>query len=144
MMCRVCAGVEGEGIHEDIVDTVHMITHSTQLPWILAIQMFALLAYNYMGMSVTGHLGAVFRTVLETMRTLFVWLVDLALFYGGAGLGESWSKWSFMQAAGFLVLVTGTLVYGSGDEVEAKRVRFFSLAFSCSLHKGLLFAFIAC
>jgi hypothetical protein len=45
----------------------------------------------------------VFRTVLETMRTLFVWLVDLLLFYTPLGLGklgESWSAWSFMQAAG--------------------------------------------
>ena len=51
----------------------------------------------------TGGLGAVFRTVLETMRTLFVWLVDLLLFYTPLGLGklgESWSAWSFLQAAG--------------------------------------------
>ena len=44
-----------------------------------------------------------FRTVLETMRTLFVWLVDLLLFYTPLGLGklgESWSAWSFVQAAG--------------------------------------------
>lgn len=50
-----------------------------------------------------GALGAVFRTVLETMRTLFVWLVDLLLFYTPLGfgtLGESWSKYSFVQAAG--------------------------------------------
>lgn len=50
-----------------------------------------------------GALGAVFRTVLETMRTLFVWLVDLLLFYtplGFGSLGESWSKYSFIQAAG--------------------------------------------
>ena len=50
-----------------------------------------------------GALGAVFRTVLETMRTLFVWLVDLLLFYTPLGfgtLGESWSRWSFVQAGG--------------------------------------------
>ena len=44
-----------------------------------------------------------FRTVLETMRTLFVWLVDLLLFYtplGMGNLGESWSAWSYLQAAG--------------------------------------------
>ena len=51
-----------------------------------------------------GALGAVFRTVLETMRTWFVWLVDLLLFYTPLGfgtLGESWSKYSFIQAAGY-------------------------------------------
>ena len=51
-----------------------------------------------------GGLGAVFRTVLETMRTLFVWLVDLLLFYTPLGmgkLGESWSTYSLIQAAGW-------------------------------------------
>ena len=55
------------------------------------------------GICHAGGLGAVFRTVLETMRTLFVWLVDLLLFYTPLGLGklgESWSGWSFLQAAG--------------------------------------------
>ena len=50
-----------------------------------------------------GGLGAVFRTVLETMRTLFVWLVDLLLFYTPLGmgkLGEAWTTYSFIQAAG--------------------------------------------
>eukprot|EP00879_Flechtneria_rotunda_P028943 GHRR01031185.1.p1 GENE.GHRR01031185.1~~GHRR01031185.1.p1 ORF type:complete len:102 (+),score=20.72 GHRR01031185.1:84-389(+) len=70
---------------------------------VLSVQLFALLAYNVAGMMVTGHLGAVFRTVLETMRTLFVWLLGLLLFYtslGGGELGESWSRWSYLQAAG--------------------------------------------
>lgn len=50
-----------------------------------------------------GQLGAVFRTVLETLRTLFVWLADLVLFYTPLGmgkLGESWSKYSYVQAVG--------------------------------------------
>lgn len=67
-------------------------------------------------------MGAVFRTVLETMRTLFVWLVDLALFYGGFGLGESWSIYSWLQAAGFVVLVCGTLLYQKGDEMDSEKV----------------------
>ncbi len=44
-----------------------------------------------------------FRTVLETLRTLFVWLADLMLFYTPLGvgkLGESWSKYSYVQAVG--------------------------------------------
>lgn len=52
-----------------------MIRNSPKLQVILLIDMGALLCYNLSGMMVTGHLGAVFRTVLETMRTLFVWLV---------------------------------------------------------------------
>jgi hypothetical protein len=117
------AGSEGDGIHEDTVDTLHMIRSNGHLAVLLLVQMAGLLAYNYMGMHVTGHLGAVFRTVLETMRTLFVWLVGLLLFYVGTGLGEAWDRWSPVQALGFLVLVAGTIVYGRGDERAAELVR---------------------
>ena len=41
-----------------------------------------------------GGLGAVFRTVLETMRTLFVWLVDLLLFHIALGMGRLFPKLS--------------------------------------------------
>uniref|UniRef100_A0A7S3QMG5 EamA domain-containing protein n=1 Tax=Dunaliella tertiolecta TaxID=3047 RepID=A0A7S3QMG5_DUNTE len=117
-------GEEGEGIHEDIKDTAVMISNSRALQLILGLDMFALLAYNMAGMMVTGSLGAVFRTVLETTRTLFVWLVSLGLFYlplGVGQLGESWTKYSWMQAAGFAVLVCGTLVYNKGDEEVVRK-----------------------
>lgn len=81
-------GPEGEGIHENTLDTLTMIGNSKALQTILAIDMAALLLYNMSGMAVTGHLGAVFRTVLETMRTLFVWLIDLLLFYTPLGMGQ--------------------------------------------------------
>lgn len=118
-------GVDGQGIHEDSLDTWHMVTHSSGIARILALDMVALLAYNVAGMCVTGHLGAVFRTVLETTRTLFVWLVDLMLFYTPLGLGklgESWNVYSWVQMAGFCVLVAGTVIYGKGDEaaIEAE------------------------
>lgn len=96
-----------------------MIKGSPAIALVLAVQMSGLLAYNVAGMAVTGHLGAVFRTVLETSRTLAVWVVDLLLAatgVGGGGLGESWGPWSWVQAAGFVVLVAGTLLYGQGDE----------------------------
>ena len=41
---------------------------------------------------------------METMRTLFVWVADLALYYsplGGSGkVGEQWDSHSWMQARG--------------------------------------------
>lgn len=46
----------------------------------------AMLMYNIAGMLVTDELGASARTVLETTRTLFVWLVS-----GGGQPG--WGSW---------------------------------------------------
>lgn len=68
-------------------------------------------------MLVTDRMGATTRTVLETTRTLLIWVVNLLLYYGqplkGAALGEPWTAHSWLQAVGFAVLVAGTLTYGA-------------------------------
>lgn len=99
--------------------TPQLLKSSPVLLAVVLTDIVALLGLNVSGMCVTGHFGAVFRTVLETTRTLAVWLVGLLLYYtplGGGRLGESWNKYSWIQALGFVVLVTGTVVYGKGDE----------------------------
>jgi hypothetical protein len=61
-------GAEGSGIHENSRDTWHMVSHTPSIAMVLVLDAVALMAYNVSGMCVTGHLGAVFRTVLETTR----------------------------------------------------------------------------
>lgn len=112
-------GEDGTGLHEDTWETIHMITHSKSLPYVVPALGLTLLAYNIAGMFVTDNIGAVARTVLETMRTLFVWLIDLLLYYTPLGLGrlgEAWDKYSYLQALGFAILVAGTVIYGHGDD----------------------------
>ncbi|BDA43255.1 Solute carrier family 35 member F6 [Coccomyxa sp. Obi] len=115
-------GKDEEGIHEDTRESIHMITHSIPfwaIPAVLVANSLSLLLYNVAGMFVTEELGAVSRTVFESARTLFVWLGDLLLFYTLDGrLGEGWDRSSYLQAAGFAVLVVGTLIYSRGDQLE--------------------------
>ncbi|CAL8468753.1 g8293 [Coccomyxa elongata] len=117
-------GKDGEGIHEDTRESIHMITHSIPfwaIPAVLVANSLSLLLYNVAGMFVTEELGAVSRTVFESARTLFVWLGDLLLFYTLDGrLGEGWDRSSYLQAAGFAVLVVGTLIYSRGDQLEER------------------------
>ena len=83
---------------------VQLITHSSSLPYLVPTLVLSLLCYNIAGMFVTDEIGAVARTVLETMRTLFVWMVDLLLFYTPLGmgrLGEKWDNYSYLQAVGY-------------------------------------------
>lgn len=58
---------------------LQMLAHNPHILGLVCFMAFALLMYNIAGMNVTGELGAVFRTVLETTRTLFVWLVRVCL-----------------------------------------------------------------
>ena len=64
-------------------------------------------------MEVTENLNAVHRVVIETLRTLCVWLVDLLLYYviSKGRIGEKWTVYSFVQLFGFALLVLGTLAY---------------------------------
>ncbi len=85
------------------VSCVQLITHSSTLPFMVPALVLSLLCYNIAGMFVTDEIGAVARTVLETMRTLFVWIVDLVLWYTPLGLGrlgEKWDNYSYLQLVG--------------------------------------------
>jgi len=108
---------------ENSLDSFELVKSSNGIAMLVLAQMGAMLCYNFAGMCVTDNLGAVFRTILETTRTLFVWAVDCVLFYGfpDTGLGEGLTKYSYLQAIGFAVLVLGTLVYDKGDWVAARR-----------------------
>merc|ERR1712110_898055 len=102
---QLIPGDDVGGVFENTKDSFDLIASSTALQIVLIVQLFSAFSYNYAGMSVTGNFSAIFRTVLETMRTLGVWTVDLLLFaFHVAGLGERWTSYSFIQAAGFILL----------------------------------------
>lgn len=77
-------------------------------------------------MLATNALGAVPRTMLESVRTLGVWLASLALFYwlprNVAHLGERWAAHSWMQAFGFAAAALGNLIYSRGEETHYARL----------------------
>ena len=62
-------------------------------------------------MLVTSELTAVHRTIFEALRTFFIWIVDLIIYQIDEDFGENWDNWSFMQLAGFLILVCAMLIY---------------------------------
>jgi hypothetical protein len=111
-------GKDVGGVYENSLDTAYMIFHSPLIGGLLAVDLLAINMFNAAGMRITSSLGAVFRSVLEAVRTLNVWLLDLALYYyfTNGTLGEAWSgQYSWLQACGFVVLVTSALTYGRGN-----------------------------
>jgi hypothetical protein len=98
---------------EDPFDAFYMLFHSLPIIAVVAADMALMLAYNVCGMEVTNNLSAVARVIIETLRTLFVWLCDLILFYiiSSGRLGEPWTPYSYLQAAGFALTVAGTVIY---------------------------------
>jgi len=58
--------------------------------------------FNYFGVSVTKHINATTRMVLDNVRTIVIWAADLIL---------RWEQFQFMQIIGFVLLLLGTAVY---------------------------------
>lgn len=54
----------------------------------------------------------VHRTLIDSLRTILVWVIDIIIFYLSKGsFGESWNAYSYVQLIGFSLLVIGTIVY---------------------------------
>ena len=56
--------------------------------------------YNFFGMSVTRHISATMRSIIDTCRTITIWIVSL-----GLGWEMLVWPWSLMQVSGFALLV---------------------------------------
>ena len=101
--------------HEDFGDTLLKLRHSSSLLTVVLVYCVFIGTYNWLANIVTLRLNAVVRSILDTLRTLGVWAIDLAIWYGGwrsgGSPGEAWSVWSWLELAGFMLLVYGTLTY---------------------------------
>jgi hypothetical protein len=117
---------EGNGVHKDSWDTITMVGKLPALIGMSVGYLFAILGLNVCGMLVMDIMNAVMRTIIESMRTMCVWLMQLILFYAlrdsdyrhqHPDIGEKWTVSSFMELARFLLLVTGMFVYNRSIEL---------------------------
>lgn len=60
--------------------------------------------FNFFGISVTKELSATTRMVLDSIRTVVIWAVSLAL---------KWEAFQYLQVVGFAILIFGTAVYNN-------------------------------
>jgi hypothetical protein len=74
-------------------------------------------SFNFFGLSVTRNVSATSRSIIDTLRTLFVWLVSL-------GLG--WERFNCLQVLGMLICNLANI-----------RFRDISLGHLCKLEIGL-------
>lgn len=60
--------------------------------------------FNFAGISVTKELSATTRMVLDSVRTLFIWLITLFL---------AWQEFQILQLVGFFILLSGMCLYNN-------------------------------
>jgi len=87
---------------EDAYDGLFQLAHNWRLAMAFCGTVFSIAFFNFAGISVTKEMSATTRMVLDSVRTLVIWGVSLAI---------GWQPFQALQLFGFAVLVTGMCVY---------------------------------
>jgi drug/metabolite transporter (DMT)-like permease len=124
----------GEGIFESSVESFTMLASSLKLIGLLVFYIVAVSAYNQSNMILISITSAIHSTIYEALRSIPVWIVSVAIDYiwPETGAGEKLNWMSLARAAGFGIMLAGTMVYnrvikmpgvkdGEGEEEEKKK-----------------------
>eukprot|EP00946_MAST-07B_sp_MAST-7B-sp1_P002304 g2304.t1 len=106
-------GVDGGGMHESAIDAAYLFANSGPLMAMVLSYFISIAFYNFCGLAVAKRLSSVHRCLIDACRTILVWTIDLMLHSISEGkYGEPWKPTaSWIQLAGFVVLVFGSCVY---------------------------------
>ncbi|KAJ3606211.1 hypothetical protein NHX12_025731 [Muraenolepis orangiensis] len=87
---------------EDALDAFCQIGQKPLIMLALLGNTVSIAFFNFAGISVTKEISATTRMVLDSLRTLVIWAVSLAV---------GWEQFMGLQVLGFLVLLSGTALY---------------------------------
>ncbi|XP_068198523.1 solute carrier family 35 member F6 [Antennarius striatus] len=87
---------------EDVLEAFCQMGHQPLIVVALLGTVASIAFFNFAGISVTKEISATTRMVLDSLRTLVIWVVSLAL---------GWEDFHGLQVLGFLVLLTGAVLY---------------------------------
>lgn len=98
--------------YEDSIDTLHMLKNSKPLMILIIFYILAILFYNLFGMMVTQTFSAVHRTILEAVRTMCIWIVNIIIYYCfDKSHGEKIELASLVELIGFCILLFGNFMF---------------------------------
>uniref|UniRef100_A0A131XCH7 Putative solute carrier family 35 member f6 n=1 Tax=Hyalomma excavatum TaxID=257692 RepID=A0A131XCH7_9ACAR len=89
---------------EDAIDGFIQIKNSWHVSLGVVGTVLSIAFFNFAGISVTKELSATTRMVLDSVRTLVIWLFSLAV---------RWQSFNWTQIVGFLVLILGMFLYNN-------------------------------
>jgi len=93
---------------EDTPDALLQIGNSAIVAVATLGNVLSIAGFNFFGISVTKHLNAATRMVLDSVRTIVIWAVSVAV---GWDVIDATDPGFWTQFAGFIVLLVGTMVY---------------------------------
>lgn len=89
---------------EDPIDAFIQIGNNWRILLATVGNIVSIAFFNFAGISVTKELSATTRMVLDSVRTLFIWLITLFL---------AWQEFQILQLVGFFILLSGMCLYNN-------------------------------
>ncbi|KAM9315725.1 solute carrier family 35 member F6 [Gastrophryne carolinensis] len=90
------------GVLEDSLDAFCQMGHQPLIILALLGNISSIAFFNFAGISVTKEISATTRMVLDSLRTVVIWVVSLAV---------GWEQFHALQILGFIILLLGTCLY---------------------------------
>lgn len=100
-----------KGSLENTWDTLLMIYHKPVLFGVFALFILFSGSYNIFVMCVIAFSSSLNEAIVDAVRTLLIWVVMLICYQVGLPFGEQWNLYSFIELAGFFLLVTGNFIF---------------------------------
>eukprot|EP00730_Choanoeca_flexa_P013135 TRINITY_DN4998_c0_g1_i1.p1 TRINITY_DN4998_c0_g1~~TRINITY_DN4998_c0_g1_i1.p1 ORF type:complete len:378 (+),score=94.77 TRINITY_DN4998_c0_g1_i1:188-1321(+) len=95
-------GPRAGGKFENINDAFDQFSGSSTIQLAITGTIVSIAFFNFSGISVTKEMSATTRMVLDSVRTLTIWVYGMAV---------GWEDFQYLQVVGFLFLIAGTFVY---------------------------------
>ena len=87
---------------EDSIDGLTQIFKSPKLLVSTLGLMISIAFFNFSGLTVTQRMSATTRMVLDSVRTIFIWVFSLIV---------GWQSFEYLQPIGYTILFIGTCIY---------------------------------
>ncbi|XP_028653176.1 solute carrier family 35 member F6 [Erpetoichthys calabaricus] len=87
---------------EDALDAFCQMHNQPLIILALLGNIISIAFFNFAGISVTKEISATTRMVLDSLRTVVIWIVSLAV---------GWESFQWLQILGFIILITGASLY---------------------------------
>ena len=108
----VCINDDAENLNnyrfENAIFAVKQIWESGKLKAYLSLYVLSIAFFNFSGLTISKNVSSTARTIVDTLRTIVIWLFFLTFPYIPE---ETKETFSWLQLLGFLILILGSLIY---------------------------------
>jgi drug/metabolite transporter (DMT)-like permease len=108
------------GSYENLKNSVYMLFHNKLILGLQFLYFSSISFFNWSSFLYARVLSATARSLVDTCRTIVVWIVMLVVYYADKHIyGEPFVPWTTLEVVGFIGMVLGTTTHnnigGAGD-----------------------------